>query len=60
MATNSAFVPFHPVAAAIHWWSDTTAAIANRIHIATKVRQPETFRHRVFEQSATEREMWRL
>lgn len=60
MATNSASVGFHPAAAAMHWWSDMTAAMATRMHLATKVRQPETFRHRAFEQAATEREMWRL
>ena len=43
-----------------HWWSDKTTAFMTRLHLATKVRQPETFRHKAFEQAATEREMWRL
>jgi hypothetical protein len=60
MATNSAPVGFHPAAAALNWWSDKTTAFVTRLHLAAKVRQPETFRHKAFEQAATEREMWRL
>jgi len=44
----------------MHWWSDLTTAFVTRMHLAAKVRQPETFRHKAFEQAATEREMWRL
>ncbi|MCX8560641.1 hypothetical protein OS122_07070 [Mycolicibacterium mucogenicum] len=60
MATNSVPVGVHPAAAAMHWWSDKTAAFVTRLHLAAKVRQPEAFRHKAFEQAATEREMWRL
>ena len=60
MATDAASVGFHPAAAAMHWWSDKTTAFMTGLHLATKVRQPETFRHKAFEQAATEREMWRL
>ena len=60
MATDAASVGFHPAAAAMHWWSDKTTAFVTRLHLAAKVRQPETFRHKAFEQAATEREMWRL
>jgi hypothetical protein len=60
MATNSAPVGYHPAAAAMHRWSDLATAFVTRMHLAAKVRQPETFRHKAFEQAATEREMWRL
>ena len=60
MATDAASVGFHPAAAAMHWWSDKTTAFMPRLHLAAKVRQPETFRHISFDLFVFEREMWRL
>jgi hypothetical protein len=60
MSTGASFAAFRPAAAAMHWWTEATTALMADLHSFAKVRKPETFRHRAFDQAATEREMWRL
>ncbi|WP_370068857.1 hypothetical protein [Mycobacterium sp. MAA66] len=59
-AANTAFVTVRPAATAAHLWEAATAAIVARVHRALRTHEHEADRFRYLEQSAMEREMWRL